>query len=198
MKLDHLAVAAETLEAGVAWLETALGVLVGPGGRHARMGTWNRLLSLGGEEYLEVLAVDPAAPAPGRARWFGLDEFAGPPRLVAWVVACDDLAARALPGAGPVLAFERGSYRWQMAVPEDGRLGFDGLQPGQIEWQGPHPGTALEDRGCRLQRLVLRHPQADALAGMLGAMDDPRLVFETGPTLLRAEIRTPGGLRLLG
>ncbi|MCR8722972.1 VOC family protein [Frigidibacter sp. ROC022] len=198
MKLDHVAVAAETLQAGVDWVESVLGVPVGPGGQHARMGTWNRLLSLGPDEYLEVVAIDPEAPPPGRARWFGLDDFSGPPRLVAWIVASDDLVAEALPGAGEVLDMERGAYRWQMAVPGDGRLGFDGLQPAQISWKGPHPAPALEDRGCRLTRLDLRHPRAGDLAEMLSPMADPRLVVGAGAPAMQVEIRTPSGLRVLG
>ncbi|MGB8622709.1 MAG: VOC family protein, partial [Paracoccaceae bacterium] len=38
-RLDHLAVAAETLEAGVAAVEAALGVRLAEGGSHAAMGT---------------------------------------------------------------------------------------------------------------------------------------------------------------
>ena len=31
-------------------------------------------------EYLEVIAVDPAAPEPGRARWFGSADACGRPQ----------------------------------------------------------------------------------------------------------------------
>lgn len=198
MRIDHLAVLAGTLGDGAEWLSSVLGVTPGAIGRHARMGTWNRLLSLGREEYLEVIAVDPDAPAPDRPRWFGLDGFRGPPRLGNWIVACD-LSSEALPGAGEVLAFERGAYRWSMAVPADGCLPFDGLQPAQIEWHGPHPAPALEDRGCRLRRLSLVHPRAADLRARLSRLTDPRLVIEAGPApALRAEIDTPSGLRVLG
>ena len=75
--LDHLVIAAHTLEQGVAWCEATLGVVPGPGGRHALFGTHNRLLRIDrpgfANSYLEVIAVDPEAPSPGRARWFGLD-----------------------------------------------------------------------------------------------------------------------------
>ena len=56
--LDHLAVSAATLEEGAGWIGERLGVAVEGGGRHAEMGTHNRLLSLG-DLYLEVIAVDP-------------------------------------------------------------------------------------------------------------------------------------------
>ena len=45
LALDHLVVAARTLEEGVAWVESRLGIAMGPGGKHAAMGTHNRLLS---------------------------------------------------------------------------------------------------------------------------------------------------------
>ena len=95
-RLDHLVVAAASLEQGVAWCEATLGVTPGPGGVHATMGTHNRLLRIATEAfpdaYLEIIAIDPAAPPPGRPRWFGLDEpalrerVAQHPRLVTAVV----------------------------------------------------------------------------------------------------------------
>ncbi|MEO7742546.1 MAG: VOC family protein [Usitatibacter sp.] len=47
LELDHLVIAAATLEEGVRYVEAQLGVTMGPGGKHATMGTHNRLLSLG-------------------------------------------------------------------------------------------------------------------------------------------------------
>jgi hypothetical protein len=165
------------------------------GGQHAAMGTHNRLLSLG-DLYLEVIAIDPKAPAPGRPRWFDLDRFAGPPRLTNWIVATDQLEAdlaKGPQGWGAPMALSRGDYRWQMAVPEAGRLPFDNLCPALIHWQGRlHPAPALPDHGLRLARLTVSHPQADALQTAL-AMDDPRLAFANGPAGLQAKIDTPRG-----
>jgi hypothetical protein len=44
------------------------------------MGTHNRLLKLGEGFYLELIAIDPQAPPPGRPRWFGLDRLELPVR----------------------------------------------------------------------------------------------------------------------
>ena len=194
-EFDHLAVSCTDLAAGAEAMERLLGVPMAGGGRHAAFGTNNRLLSLGGNEYLEVIAIDPEAPPPGRPRWFGLDAFAGAPRLTNWVLRCDDLEAelaRLGPGAGVAMDLERGAYRWRMGVPEGGALPFDNLQPAAIEWRGPHPGPALPDRGCRLARLTVGHPRAPELAALL-ALDDPRIRFETGAPGLAAVIATPGG-----
>lgn len=195
---DHLVLACETLEAGAAQAEAALGVPLEPGGAHRAFGTHNRLLSLGPGAYLEAIAVDPQAPPPGRPRWFDLDRFAGPPRLTAWVVRVPDLAAAAAAGlaSGEILDLERGRTRWRMAVPADGVLPRDGLHPAAIEWRGPHPADALPDLGCRLARLVLRHPRPAALAGLPGA-DDPRVTVERGPPGVSARIDTPAGPRWL-
>lgn len=201
LTLDHLALAAETLEAGVAHAEAALGVRLAPGGAHPLMGTHNRLLGLG-DLYFEVIAIDPAAPRPDFPRWFGLDGFAGPPRLTNWIARVDDMAAALAacpPGAGRALAVARGDLRWQMAVPETGLLPFDNLFPALICWQGnAHPCQRLPDSGLRLLRLEIAHPQADALrAALPGLAPDARLVFTPGAPALRARFATPHGPRVL-
>jgi hypothetical protein len=195
LRLDHLAISAERLEDGVALVERLLGVPMAGGGQHPAMGTHNRLLSLG-DLYLEVIAVDPAATPPGRPRWFDLDRFSGPPRLTTWIVATDDMEAALATGPqgwGAAMDLARGDYRWQMAVPADGRLPFDGTCPALIRWQGAlHPAPALPDHGLRLSRLVVSHPQAAVLQAAL-ALADPRVTFTPGPPGLSAVIDTPQG-----
>ncbi len=200
--LDHVAVAAETLGAGQAAVEAALGVPMQAGGRHAAFGTHNMLLGLEGGLYLEVIAVDPGAVPPGRARWFDLDRFAGAPRPASWVCRVADLDAAlcVLPEAGEAVALARGDLRWRMAVPRDGRLPFDGVFPALIAWEGDlHPARMLAPRGCALEMLVLRHPRAVELAARLGPfLDDGRVRFETGAAGIGIVIATPFGRRVLG
>lgn len=200
LALDHLAVAAATVAAGAAAIEAALGQAPGPGGRHAAMGTENRLLGLG-DLYLEAIAPDPEAPAPPRPRWFGLDAPPAAPRLAVWVLRCDDLAAveRAFPEVGEPVALARGPYAWRITVPADGGLPWGGAMPAFIAWeQGGHPAAALPDRGLRLLRLEVGHPEAAALAGRLRPhLEDPRIGFVAGPVGLRALVATPAGPRWL-
>ncbi len=198
---DHLAVAAETLASGVDWLETRLGVRMAGGGQHPLMATHNRLIGLG-DLYLEVIAIDPDAPAPPHPRWFDLDRFADPPRLTNWIARCDDLDAAfaaAPPGMGVPLALARGDFRWRMAVPPSGILPFDGAFPALIQWQGrAHPAPLLPDVGLRLDRLEIAHPEAATLTRALaGLMHDPRIAITSGPLTLRATITTPHGPRVL-
>lgn len=131
LTLDHLAVPGETLAAATAHCEAMLSVPMGPGGRHARYGTHNRLLGLDGGLYLEAIAIDPDAAPPAGPRWFGLDTFAGAPRLVRWILRTDDMDAAldALPEAGQAVQLERGDLRWRMAVPASGSLPMTGSFP---------------------------------------------------------------------
>lgn len=91
LELDHITVAARTLEEGVAHVEDALGVRLSGGGKHRQMGTHNKLLRLGDDLFLEVIAVDPEAPAPANPRWFALGqpetwERLHKPAVWTWVV----------------------------------------------------------------------------------------------------------------
>ena len=201
VELDHLVVTAATLAEGVAHVEAALGVTLAPGGRHAAMGTWNRLLSLGPDLYLEVIAIDPGGPAPAHPRWYDLDAFSGASRLSHWALRCprlEEALALCPPGSGRPMAFARGALRWRMAVPERGRLPFDDAFPALIEWGPPGPAAAhLPEAGCRLVRLHVAHPEAAALATAL-PLADPRIRVVPGPRpAFRAEIDTPLGPRFL-
>lgn len=159
---DHVAIAAQTLDKGAAWLTERLGIAPEPGGRHPLMGTHNLLWSLGPDEYLELIAIDPDAPTPDRPRWFGLDGFDGPPRLAGWVVRQSPLVA---PPDTSVSTARRGDLCWRITIPDTGQMPFGGAQPMRIDWgAGPHPSDRLPDRGLRLSRLILpldRMPLAD-------------------------------------
>ena len=206
IELDHLVVAARTLEEGVAWVEARLGVAMGAGGKHALMSTHNRVLDLGGRRFLEVIAVDPGAPPPGRPRWFSLDEpemierLEQGPALVHWVARSDAIegAVRATAGGeAEILSLSRNAFRWKMGVPRSGRLQKQGIVPTVIRWEGAHPCDAAPETGCRLERLVLRHPEAartlDALRAAGLAEDEPVEARGEGAGL-EARIRAPRGI----
>lgn len=198
---DHIAISASTLAEGVAHVEAALGVTLAGGGQHPHMATHNRLLNLG-DLYLEVIAADPAQPRPAWPRWFDLDRFSGPPRLTNWVARCDDLAAAIAlspPGIGTPVALQRSDFRWQMAVPANGILPFDGAFPALIRWEGTaHPAPRLPDAGVRLVALDITHPDAAALTKALqGRISDARLRLHAGPRAMQASFLTPNGIRQL-
>ena len=162
MQLDHLVVAARTLDEGGAWIESLLGVAPVPGGKHETMGTHNRLLGLGKGVYLEVIAIDPDARPPARPRWFSLDtpemqeRLEQGPALIHWVVRSDAIEedAKRSPDALEILALSRGPYRWRIAVPRDGHLPGEGRSPTLIQWEGNmHPAANLPASGCELLEL---------------------------------------------
>lgn len=207
--IDHLVIAAAELEAGTAWLEMHLGVPLAPGGKHAAMGTHNRLLRLGPRLYLELIAIDPAVPAPLRPRWFGLDDpalrekLAERPRLIHWVARCECIdPAHAGPG-GEILDMARGDFRWRIGVPADGHPPGDGLLPSLIEWRSPaHPADRLPERGCTLMKLEGFHPEPARIRSALAALGLEGVLAlyaaEAGEAAgLAAYLKTPGGLREL-
>ncbi|WP_370303956.1 VOC family protein, partial [Pseudooceanicola sp.] len=118
------------------------------------------------------------------------------------ICRCDDLAAMLahLPdGLGAPVALGRDDLRWLMSAPKDGVLPFDNCHPALIQWQSlTHPSAMLEESGCRLRRLTVRHPEADSLQALLRPLlDDRRVMVETGAPALSAEFDTPHGTRLL-
>ena len=200
--LDHLVIAAADLESGKARLEGQLGLKMQPGGEHAYFGTHNALLGLQGS-YLEVIAVNPAAPAPASPRWFGLDtlelqeRLAAGPALVHWVVTVQNMAAAlrlSTEDHGEALALSRGNNRWQLSVPPDGSLPMGGVLPSLIEWESVSPSARLSDSAVRLERLTLTTPDPARLSAALEALGftGTPLQIEAGPTRLEATLRVNG------
>jgi len=205
--LDHIAVTAPSLAIGADFIEHALGVRPQQGGAHPRMGTHNLLLRLGESVYLEVIACDPAAPAPQRPRWFELDRLApdAPPRLATWVARTDDIAAavQACAAAGQIEPMTRGELSWRITIPADGSLPAAGAAPTLIQWDAlPHPATKLDDLGCHLEALQVFHPDPQGIRATLDAIAfagpvEVRALPAGAAPRLQARIRTPQGLRML-
>ncbi len=206
---DHLTITAPSLQAGRDWLFERLGMDPQQGGEHPRMGTHNLLLRLGASIYLEVIAVNPAAPNPGRPRWFELDRLPADatPRLSGWVARTQDIQAslaEAREDLGVAMPMARAHLQWLISIPEDGSLPLGGAGPTLIEWQTPsHPAQSLHDLGCQLLSLELQHPEPGRISELirrLGVADPEVLVTVTAGSSagLVARIRTPAGLRTLG
>jgi hypothetical protein len=205
LALDHLAIVAPSLEDGVAHVRETLGVEMGPGGKHALMGTHNRLIRLGAECYLEVIAADPeAGPEEGLKRWFGLDEEAAirrrweeGRRLAAWVARVPDLDAAIGKGSdlyGQPRQLSRGSLTWRFGVRADGAIPADGAAPYLIEWpDGKGPASSMPESGLDLLRLVITCPDPAILPGA-----PPKTVYHQGGAVsLSAEIATSRGIVIL-
>jgi len=201
-RIDHIIVTAASLQDGVDYVRRELGVEPQTGGEHARMGTHNCLLKLGEKLYLEVIAANPGAPHPGRPRWFQLDEpdSVRSPRLATWVARCDYIHALAPESLGKIETMTRGSFRWLITVPEDGKLPLQGIAPTLIQWHSDsHPADALKDLGCSLVRFEGFHPRPESVTGMLRAIGfQGEFLLSPGEPGLVADIQTPAGPRRLG
>lgn len=202
-KLDHLAVAAADLASGREYIEDLLGVRTEPGGKHDNMGTHNRLLRLGEDQYLEIVAVDPDAPPPAEPRWFALDDPAmqarlrRSPALVTWVARTTDLdqAARRAPYRdAEVREASRGDLRWRITFVKEGRLLYEGALPLLIEWRSERtPPRRLPDSGCVLRRFVIQSPRARQLRQVLQDINLANVeVSQSVQTGLAATLSTPG------
>jgi hypothetical protein len=203
LELDHLVVAAASLEEGRAFVLDRLGLELQTGGRHERMGTHNLLLGLAGGMYLEVIAVDPVGIKPSVPRWFGLDSFEGAPRLLHWVVrvTSGDLETVRLPEHGPVQPMTRGPYSWRITIPENGQLPGDGLIPTLIAWDvgSRHPSEMLALSPVELLWLEGTHPDSNRINRQLAGLGIQDLItLEPGPISLRAGLRIASEIKYLG
>ena len=213
-RVDHLIIAAESLAQGIAWCENTLFVTPTAGGEHPLMGTHNAVLRIDtpafGRAYLEIIAVNPAAPEPRRKRWFDLDDPAlrnairQQPRLVHFVAEClpalgGSLALDSLGiDRGPMLAAQRetphGLLQWRISVRDDGQRLFHGMLPTLIEWGDLHPVDSLPASGLSLLSVMASHPRPDDLYVAYKSIRLDQVGVQAGPPNLVVTLDTPLGL----
>lgn len=217
-QIDHLVIAAATLEEGVRWCEATFGISPGPGGKHPSMGTHNRLFKIATPRfpatYLEIISIDPdAAAPPTRAahRWFDLDDAQlqsmlrrEGPRLIHFVARVPDASAavQLLQGhridRGQVIMASRdtpaGRLAWRITVRDDGQRLFYGALPTLIEWGPVHPTDSMSDSGVTLRSLELAHPRAADLGAALDSIGLSDVALVEGPPLVRAVLDAPRGV----
>ena len=213
-RVDHLVVAAASLEEGAAWCEATLGVVPHAGGEHVFMGTHNRLLRIATVDYprayFEIIAVQPGRTPQRERRWFDLDDESlrdalrrSGPRLVHFVACVPDV--RAAVARWETLGIERGEVveasrmtargllQWQITIRPDGQRLFDGVLPTLIEWGATHPAPALPESGVTLHALTATHPEAARLRTAWDAIALQRVALKEGPANLCAVLDTPRG-----
>ncbi|WP_031433347.1 VOC family protein [Methylomarinum vadi] len=203
--IDHIVITAPTLETGTEFVREKLGVEPQNGGEHPAMGTHNMLLRLGEALYLEVIAVNPDSPAPGRPRWFGLDHWdcRTGSALSAWVVRVSDIqttASAASESLGEIRPMRRADLNWLITIPADGVLPLNGVAPALIEWRTNElPAARLRDLGLSLLKLELFHPEPARVERLLATLEleGSFSVGKDERPHLRALIDTPLGVREL-
>lgn len=205
-----MTIIAPNLEVGADHVRNMLDVDIPFGGRHAEMGTHNRLARLGNDVFLEIIAVDQAAKHPGRARWFGLDDadavrraWDAGHRLRGWVVRTSDIDSD-LSAHGTILGLKahvsRGDRSWSISVPPDGSLPAQGVAPSVIDWGSRGtPAMAMINLGLTLEKFWIEHPDLTMVQNLyenLGVQNAPQ-VQKAARFRYKASISTPSGLREL-
>jgi len=165
-QIDHLVVAAHSLQQGVEWCEATLGITPAAGGEHEKYGTHNRLFKIATPAfpvaYLEIIAINPDAvieKKPPPTRWFDLDnsqlqaELLKSPRLIHFVANTSNIqdARHAWKAQGidrgPVIHASRktpkGLLQWQITVRLNGDRLFDGTLPTLIQWGKPEAADPM-------------------------------------------------------
>ena len=216
-KVDHLVIAVSTLDEGVAWCQSTLGITPGPGGEHPLMGTHNRLFSVASPNYpaayFEIIAIDSGAACArhiSAKRWFDLDNEAlqlqlkqHGPQLIHFVASTP--SARAGANALSDLGIDRGELleatrmtangllSWQITVRNDGQRLMHGLLPTLIEWGDVHPSNNMAVSGVTLQSLTASLPQTDQLHAAYAAIGLHSVAIAQGQPNLVATLQTPRG-----
>ena len=197
LTLDHVIVAGPDLAASTALVSERTGVEPVVGGRHVGHGTHNALAGLGPGRYLEVLALDPSQEGGG----FGATiAHLNAPALHTWCArggSAPEIAARiAAAGATPRrlpmsrLRADGSELAWELVFVDGHPYGT--LVPFFVDWRGAtHPSGALPP-GLELERLELRHPDADglrALLTLLGGVPERVVVVAADAPRIAAAIR---------
>lgn len=203
---DHIAIAAPTLQSGAAYVQAQTGITPPAGGKHPLMGTHNLLSSLGTDTFLEVIAIDSAAPKPPHKRWFDLDNPAlqtRKPQVHAWLLRSDDIA-RDLSIArehgvdlGTPLALTRDALSWRFAVRADGTIPLDRAAPLLLQWDkmDAHPAATMTDQGLRLTSLEIATPNTTRLVKLLTAwgLEHPPKISQSPTPQITAKFATASG-----
>jgi hypothetical protein len=201
--VDHLLLGVPDLDTGIAWVEKMTGVKAAIGGSHPGRGTRNALLSLGRQQYLEIIAPDPAQTT----FTFSIDlRKLAAPRLVNWAAVSTNVEslAKQAAAAGQQTMGPRDGSR----VTPDGRtlewrtlgvvhkLATDDIDPIPffIEWGAGtvHPSRTAPG-GCELESLAIEHPTPAPVAATLKTFGIEGPVRQSDRVRLVAVLRTPKG-----
>ncbi|MGH7381126.1 MAG: VOC family protein [Candidatus Methylomirabilales bacterium] len=203
MAIDHLLLGSPDLDAGITWVEQRTGVRAVSGGSHPGVGTHNALIALGGRQYLEIIAPDPAQTAHN----FPIDvRRLTEPRLIAWAAVTGDLGALAKSAreAGHDILGPRDGSRTR----PEGRvltwktlgvlstLGLQGVEPIPffIEWSPDslHPSQD-SPAGCELRSFAIHHPDPARVRDVLKRLGIEAEVKPARSVELVAMLATPKG-----
>ena len=168
-KLDHIVLGCNTLQEGTDYVEKKLGLSLSEIGYHHYMGTHNRVIKIGENIYLEVIAIDPNANKPKHFRWFNLDNkkqqarLKISPQIIGYVIENEN--PDMLKFYNPFFEATRGDYRWEFATPKSDsnlinkNLIECGLVPSLIKWKSKKPVYQMLDNHFELEKIKIELTQ---------------------------------------
>lgn len=202
--VDHLLLGTSDLDRGIAWVEKLTGVRPAIGGSHPGVGTRNALISLGGRQYLEVIAPDPAQTTYA----FRLDlRTLAEPRLITWAAVTSDiesLARKLKAGGRQLFGPNEGSrarpdgavLKWR-TLGVAGRLGSGevDLVPFFIQWAADsvHPSQD-SPQGCTLSAFEITHPDPSVVVAAYRELGLDVPVTSGKESRMIASLDTPTGV----
>lgn len=154
--VDHLVVGSADLDTGMRWIEQRLGVSPVAGGVHDGFGTRNALLGIG-EQYLEVLSLDPEQATVSTA-WREQIRALTSPQLLTVAIARSPLD-----NPVPMSRVRADGVRLEW------ELEFTATPLFFIDWKNAPRPSALPEAG-HLTSLSVTTPEPEALAGVDGVV----------------------------
>ena len=191
-KLDHIVLGANTLQEGTDYIEKKLGLSLSEIGYHHHMGTHNRVIKIGENIYLEVIAIDPNANKPKHFRWFNLDNeeqqarLKISPQIIGYVIENEN--PHMLKFYNPFFEASRGDYCWEFAMPKcdnnqiKNELIESGLVPSLIQWKSKKPVDQMVDNYFELEKfqieLTENHLGYKTYINVLGGVEKLEYIFK--------------------
>ncbi|HKK73824.1 MAG TPA: VOC family protein [Saprospiraceae bacterium] len=200
--VDHLVLAVPDLHQAIAEVHELTGVKPKIGGQHMGRGTWNALLALGHDTYLELIAPDPQQVLPEKGCWMGVDQIKEP-KLIHWAAKVHPIvdvikkAKNHQVQIGKLSSSSRTRINgqvlsWMLTEPVSGEDG--GLLPFLIDWEdSDHPAESLPQK-CKLIHLEGRHPHPEQINAQLAVLDIQMEISLGNRPQLLASINTPNGV----
>ena len=191
-KLDHIVLGCNTLQEGTDYVEKKLGLSLSKIGYHHHMGTHNRVIKIGKNIYLEVIAIDPKANKPQHFRWFNLDNkkqqarLKKSPQIIGYVI--ENQNPDMLKFYNPFFEASRGNYCWEFAMPKsddtliNDELIESGLVPSLIKWKSKKPVYKMLNNHFELEKIKIEltqnHIEYKSYINYLGDVEKLEYIFK--------------------
>ena len=200
-KLDHIMFASADLDQSIEEIADLTGVRPALGGSHRGIGTRNALLSLGDDQYLEIIAPDHRQNLSGTTGELLLQH--GGSGIRGWAVATTDLnsladfATNAGYGCQDIIDMSRTTpegvhLEWQLRF-----LTGNNLLPFFIDWKvSPHPALSTP-KGCSLLEFCVATQEVAKYQKLMNALDLEVSMTSDG-NRFKATMQTAKGIVELG